>query len=50
MIKGDIIKIGTTYVKGPMIGESANTSKKQTRLSTKQPTQNTPGPDGAHRD
>jgi hypothetical protein len=28
-IKVDIIKIGTTDVEGPMIGESANTSKKE---------------------
>jgi hypothetical protein len=52
--KGDIIKIGTTDVviqenkDGPMIfGESA---KKKIQLPTKQPIQNTPCPDGAHRD
>jgi hypothetical protein len=58
MTKGDVIKIGTIDVviqennEGPMIfGESANTSKKKKiRLSTKQSIQNTPCPNGAHRD
>jgi hypothetical protein len=55
--KKDIIKIGTADVviqedsKGPMIfGESANTTKKEDTLPSKQPIQNTPCLDGAQRD
>jgi hypothetical protein len=51
------MKIGITEVivkrnnEGTMIfGESANSSKKKIRLPAKQPTQNTPCPDGVHRD
>jgi hypothetical protein len=57
MTKKDIIKIGTADVviqkesEGPMIfGESANTTKKEDRLPSKQPIQNTPCLDGAQRD
>jgi hypothetical protein len=56
-IRNDIIKIGTTYVvvqkdnEGPMIFvESANTSKREDTTDVKQPIQNTPCPDSAHRD
>jgi hypothetical protein len=55
--KGDIIKIVTADVivqennEGPMIyGESTTQAKKKIRLSTKQPIQNTPCPDGPDRD